>query len=876
LNGEIHGVDLDPNREQSKEHADVAGSNLTLAEATARAALIEVQSYDVSVDLTDGGGKPGAGTFLSRTEARFTSVETGAETFIDLIASDVRSATLNGEPLDVSGYDTEHGLAVPGIAAENVLVVEAECRYMNTGEGLHRFSDPVDGEVYLYSQFETADAKRMFACFDQPDLKAEFSFHITAPQHWEVISNAPVSGEEPAAGGAKLVHFATTPRMSTYITALVAGPYHVVRDEHDGIPLGIYCRQSLARYLDADEILTVTKQGFDFFHEQFGYRYAFGKYDQLFVPEFNAGAMENAGCVTMLEDYIFRGKVTDFAFESRANTVLHEMAHMWFGDLVTMRWWDDLWLNESFAEWASHLANAEATRYTEAWTGFATGRKAWGYRQDQLSSTHPVACEIPDVQAVEVNFDGITYAKGASVLKQLVAYVGQDSFMEGLRAYFRAHAFANTTLDDLLKALEKASGRDLSGWAGQWLETANVNTLRPAFEVGADGTFTSFAVVQEAPAGFPTLRTHRIAIGLYDLEDGKLVRRERIETDIDGARTDVAELVGQRQPDVVLLNDDDLTYAKIRLDPRSLATVTEHIGDFTASLPRALCWAAAWDMTRDGELATRDYLRLALGGLAGETTIGVVQVLLRQVLVALDAYADPAYSPTGYRQLAEAALERARAAEPGSDHQLVWTRTFAAAAREEDHRAVLRGLLAGDGSIPGLAVDTELRWHLLQCLVAIGGAGPDEIEAELRRDPTDQGQREAATARALVATPEAKAEAWRLATEDDELPNQTGLAYISGFSHPTQHELIAPYAERYFEIVADVWNRRSSEVAQNVVIGLYPAWDVSEETLHRTDAYLESRPDLAPALRRLINEGRDGVVRALKARVCDQAAAAAR
>ncbi len=851
----------------------MAGSNLTLTEATARAALLEVQSYDVSVDLTDGGGKPGSGTFYSRTETRFTCVEPGADTFIDLIAAGVRAATLNGEPLDVSGYDAEQGVLVPGLAAENVLVIEADCRYMNSGEGLHRFEDPVDGEVYLYTQFETADAKRMYACFDQPDLKAEFTFHITAPQHWEVVSNSEVTGAEPAAGGAKVVHFETTPRMSTYVTALVAGAYHAVRDSHDGIPMGIFCRQSLKRYLDHEEIFTVTKQGFDFFHEQFGYRYPFGKYDQLFVPEFNAGAMENAGCVTLVEDYLFRGKVTDFAFESRANTVLHEMAHMWFGDLVTMRWWDDLWLNESFAEWASHLANAEATRYTEAWTGFATGRKAWGYRQDQLSSTHPVSCDIPDVQAVEVNFDGITYAKGASVLKQLVAYVGQDAFMEGLRAYFRTHAYGNTTLDDLLKALEKASGRDLSGWAGQWLETANVNTLRPAFEVGADGTFTSFSVLQEAPADHPTLRTHRIAIGLYDLSGGKLVRRERIETDIEGARTDVAALVGQRQPDLVLLNDDDLTYAKIRLDPQSLETVTDHIGDFTASLPRALCWAAAWDMTRDGEMATRDYLRLVLGGIGGETTIGVVQVLLRQLLVALDVYADPAFSPVGYEQLANAALEQARVAEPASDHQLVWVRTFASAARGEEHLAVIRGLLDGSESIDGLAIDTELRWHLLQCLVGVGAAGTVEIDAELDRDPTDQGQREAATARALVPNPEAKAEAWRLATEDDELPNQTGLAYILGFSHSTQRALLAPYATRYFEIVADVWKRRSSEVAQNVVVGLYPTWDVSEVTVRRTDEFLASRDDLAPALRRLVNEGRDGVVRALRARARDLEAA---
>ncbi|MDQ1651396.1 MAG: aminopeptidase [Cryptosporangiaceae bacterium] len=850
----------------------MAGTNLTLAEAAARAALLDVQSYDVSVDLTDGGGKPGAGTFRTRSEIRFTASEPGASTFVDLVAAGIRSATLNGEPVDVSGYSAETGIALGNLAAENVLVVDADGQYMNTGEGLHRFADPVDGEVYLYTQFETGDAKRVYACFDQPDLKAEFTFHVTAPEHWHVVSNSQVESEDPDPSSAKVVHFATTPRMSTYITALVAGPYHAVRDEHDGIPLGVYCRQSLARYLDADEVLEVTKQGFDFFHAKFGYRYAFGKYDQLFVPEFNAGAMENAGCVTLLEDYIFRGKVTDFAYESRANTVLHELAHMWFGNLVTMRWWDDLWLNESFAEWASHLANADATRYTEAWTGFATGRKAWGYRQDQLSSTHPVACEIPDLQAVEVNFDGITYAKGASVLKQLVAYVGQDEFLEGLRAYFKSHAFGNTTLDDLLQALEKASGRDLSGWASQWLETANVNTLRPSFATAPDGTFASFTVVQEAPQDYPVLRTHRIAIGLYDLgEDGQLVRRRRVETDVEGPRTEVAELAGEKVPDVVLLNDDDLTYAKIRLDDDSLAVVTEHIGDFTDSLPRALCWAAAWDMTRDGEMATRDYLRLVLGGLAGETTIGVVQVLLRQVLVALDAYADPEFAPAGFRSLAESALRYARAAEPGSDVQLVWARTFAAAARQDDHLAVIRGLLEGSGSIPGLAIDTELRWHLLHCLVSMGAASEYDIEAEIERDPTDAGQREATTARALIPTAESKAEAWRMATEDDDLPNQTGLAVINGFAHPAQHELLEPYAIRYFEVVADVWARRSSEVAQNVVVGLYPHWAIRESTVARTDEFL-TRTDLPPALRRLVNEGRDGVTRALKARAKDLAA----
>ncbi|MFG1921495.1 aminopeptidase N [Cryptosporangium sp. NPDC048952] len=845
----------------------MAGTNLTLGEARERGDLLEVASYHITLDLTDGTGKPGTDTFRSVTEVKFSARRPGASTFIDLIAANVRAATLNGQNLDVSTYDPEKGLILDGLAEENVLVVDADCRYMNTGEGLHRFVDPVDDEVYLYSQFETGDAKRVYACFDQPDLKATFTLEVTAPEHWEVVSNT-----TPEVDGA-VRKFPPTARMSTYITALVAGPYHKVTDLHDDIPLGLFCRQSLKDFLDPDEIFEITKQGFDFFHEHFGVRYPFGKYDQLIVPEFNAGAMENAGCVTITESYIFRGKVTDYVRENRANTILHEMAHMWFGDLVTMRWWDDLWLNESFAEWAAHWAAAGGTRFTDSWAAFCTDRKGWGYRQDQLSSTHPIAADIPDMQAVEVNFDGITYAKGASVLKQLVAFVGEDEFVSGLRSYFKAHAFGNTTLADLLTALTEASGRDLSNWSAQWLETAGVNTLRPEFTLAPDGTYASFAVSQEGMAEHGTLRAHRIAIGLYDLSEstGKLIRRRRVETDIHGARTEIDELVGETPPAVVLLNDDDLTYAKIRLDERSLATVVEHIGGFTESLPRSLLWATAWDMCRDAELPTRDYVRLVLNGLAAESTISVVETQLRQARAALASYADPSWAPEGYKLVADAALERLRAAEPGSDVQLVWARTFAGTARTDENIAVLKTLLDGAEVVPGLEVDTELRWDFLQSLVARGAAGEAEITAELERDNTDQGSKEAATARALVPTAEAKAAAWHLATEDDTIPNQVGLSVIRGFGHPDQAALLEPYVERFFATVSDVWARRTSEVAQNVAVLLYPAWSVTQETVDRTDTWL-AQADHPPALRRLVVEGKDRLVRALRARACDASA----
>ena len=544
----------------------MTSDNLTRDEAATRSALITVASYQVDLDLTGSDA-----TFGSVSVVRFGCAAPGSSTFINLTAPAVREITLNDAPVSLDAFDGNR-ITLTRLAAENVLRVVADCAYSRSGEGLHRFTDPADGRVYLYSDLETFDAHRVYACFDQPDMKASYELAVTAPADWQVVSNMAPESTVPD-GEALRWHFPPTPVMPTYITAVAAGPYHVVRDEHDGIPLGVYCRQSLASYLDADEILEVTRQGFDFFHSSFGIKYPFGKYDQLFVPEFKEGAMENAGCVTFVEAYIFRSRVTDFAREARGETILHEMAHMWFGNLVTMRWWDDLWLNESFATWAGTLAQVEATRWTSAWTTFAQLYKAWAYRQDQLPSTHPIAADIPDIAAVEVNFDGITYAKGASVLKQLVAYVGRENFLDGVRKYFAVHAWGNATLADLLAALEETSGRDLAAWSTEWLQTAGVNTLRPSYSVDADGRFAEFAVEQEAPASHPVLRSHRIAIGLYDRTSAGLVRRQRVETDVAGPRTVVPELVGQPRPNLVLVNDDDLTYAKIRLDDHSLRTL---------------------------------------------------------------------------------------------------------------------------------------------------------------------------------------------------------------------------------------------------------------------------------------------------------------
>ncbi|MBV9595896.1 MAG: aminopeptidase N [Chloroflexi bacterium] len=839
--------------------------NLTRADARARAELLEVTQYQVELDLTDGAGRPGERTFRSRTTVRFRARHVGASTFVDLIAERIQAAALNGMPLATTDYASESGLPLPSLAADNTLTVDADCLYSNTGEGLHRFVDPVDGAVYLYSQFETADAKRMYACFDQPDLKARFSFMVTAPADWEVISNGRVSARSDGRGGAQVVRFNTTPPLSTYVTALIAGPYHKHTRSHDGIDLGVYCRASLAEYLDADAILEVTRQGFDWYHQAFDYRYPFDKFDQLFVPEFNAGAMENAGCVTIMEEYVFRSKVTQAEYERRAETMLHELAHMWFGDLVTMRWWDDLWLNESFATFASVLCQSQATRWTSAWTTFANVEKTWAYRQDQLPSTHPIAADIPDLHAVEVNFDGITYAKGASVLKQLAAYVGIDAFLRAMRVYFRQYEFRNSTLADLLRALEQESGRDLTTWSAQWLETAGINGLRVEFQLDAQGGYASFAVLQSPaePGGGP-LRNHRLRIGRYALDRGKLARVGQVELDVTGERTEVPELVGVLQPDLLLVNDDDLTYAKVRLDERSMATVVERIADIEDGLARALCWSAAWDMTRDAEMAAREYVRLALGGVLRESDIGVVQSIQARLRGALDRYADPLWAPEGWVQLADLAASGMRTAPPGSDFQLAWARSFAAAARTPEHIRSLRGLLDGSQSVPGLVVDTELRWSLLQGLVALGAAGDSDIDLELERDNTASGQRRAATARALRPTPEAKTEAWRLATTDVELPNAIVESIVAGFYHPAQHALTEPYLQRYFATVAQIWVERPGEMARMLAVGLYPD-SISDAALSTADAFL-AQASLPAGLRRLVSEGRDDVQRAVRAR----------
>ncbi|WP_380174502.1 aminopeptidase N [Kineococcus sp. DHX-1] len=847
------------------------GENLTREEARTRAGLVQVEHYEVDLDLTTGPE-----TFRSTTTARFTATP-GASTFVDLISPAVHEVVLNGTALDVAAVNDGVRIQLDDLAAENELLVVADCRYMNTGEGLHRFVDPVDDEVYLYSQFEVADSRRVYAVFEQPDLKAEFTFTVTAPAHWRVISNSPVEHRHPVDAGTRWT-FERTPRLSSYVTAIIAGPYEGSEDSlvsADGrtVPLGVYCRKSLVQHLDADNVVRATKQGFEFFEREFDRAYPFAKYDQVFVPEFNAGAMENAGAVTFVESYVFRSKVPQATVERRVVTVLHELAHMWFGDLVTMRWWNDLWLNESFAEFASTLAAAEATEWKGSWTTFNSLEKSWAYRQDQLPTTHPIVAEINDLEDVAVNFDGITYAKGASVLKQLVAYVGREEFLAGVRAYFARHAFGNTELVDLLRELEATSGRDLSAWSREWLETAGVATLRPVVETDADGTITAARLLQEAPAAHPHLRAHRIALGCYDLVDGSFERTHRVELDAAGASTELPQLVGRRRPDLLLVNDDDLAYAKIRLDDASLATALQHLDAFRDSLPRSLVAAALWDMTRDGESPARDYadllLTTLLPGDAARADSTVALVLLRQLTTTVELYTAPAHREEVRARTASTLLELLRAAAAGSDTQLQFARAFASAAHSPEHLAVVGGLYDGSQVIEGLDVDADMRWVLLTALVAGGVLGPEAVDAELDRDATATGQRSAAAARAAVPTAEAKQRAWADVVERGDLPNAVQASVIAGFSRVHDEELLRPFVEPYFAVLRTVWAERTNEMAQQIVTGLYPLELADHALVERTDAWLEAEPDAPPALRRLVLENRDGVARALRAQERD-------
>ena len=862
----------------------MTGGNLTRDEAAERARLLTAQHYAVELDLTRGDT-----TFGSRSTITFTCSEPGASSFVDLLAPSVRSVTLNGTALDPAEVFDGARVQLRDLQAENVVVIDADAAYSRTGEGLHRFVDPVDDEVYLYTQFEPADSRRLFANFEQPDLKARFQFTVTAPASWKVWSNETLEeltqGAEGAEGaeGANTWRFNPTEPISTYITAIVAGDYHVVEDSHtvrlaDGsdllIPVSAMVRKSLAPYFDAAAILEVTKAGLDFYHRIFDYPYPFGKYDSAFVPEYNLGAMENPGLVTFNEKMVFRSKTTDASYQGRASTIMHEMAHMWFGDLVTMKWWDDLWLKESFADFMGAYALVHATRWTEDWVAFANGRKAWAYRQDQLPTTHPIVADIRDLEDARLNFDGITYAKGASVLKQLAAYVGEEAFLEGARRYFKRHAFGNTTLNDLLDVLAETSGRDMRAWSRAWLETAGVNTLTAEIDTDANNVVTAARIRQTAVIEYPTLRPHRIAVGCYSPNPatGAVELVERFELDVDGEHTELPQLVGKPRPGLVLLNDEDLTYAKIQFTAEELDAF-EHggIAALPDSMARALAWSGVWHMTRDAVMSGRRFIAIVLRNIEAETDISVVQNLLGQVRLVRARFLDPAHRPAVDTVISTRIWELLAAAPAGSDHQVAFAYGAVRAASQDSDLTKLKALLSGDLGFDGLAVDQDLRWAIIEALAAAGLDDDGALaERELVADDTADGRRHRAAARAARPLAEAKAEAWQLVVATPDQPNDLIGAVLGEFQQIGQEKLVEPYVEPYFETLATIWAERTIQNAERILLGGYPWPLTSNELLARTDAWLASDAAKAPALRRLVLESRDDAARALRAQECDR------
>ena len=842
------------------------GTNITQIEAAQRSEIIKVESYKIDLDVTTG-----AETFLVKTTIKFAGLKPGSTTFLDCVGKRVISAKLNGADFDPK-FDGET-IFLPAIAADNTLEIEHEGIYSNSGEGLHRFVDPADNEVYLYTQFETGDARRMYACFDQPDQKATFTISTITPKHWAVISNYGIESAKDLDGDRKHTQFATSQVISTYVTAIVAGAYTSVHDEYKGektIPMGIYARKSFFQYVDAENIFEVTKQGFAYFEKTFGLAYPFGKYDQIAVAEYNWGAMENVGCVTFHEDVlIFRSKVTERSYISRASTIHHEMAHMWFGDLVTMKWWQDLWLNESFAEWASYMAVSESTKYKNAWTEFNSVRKNWAYRADQLSSTHPIAVEMKDLDDVRTNFDGISYAKGASVLQQLVAHVGRDNFIAGLRKYFAKHAYANTELSDLITELEATSGKDLTAWVATWLRTAGVNTLRPVIALDGD-KYASVAVKQEVPlipAGSKELRPHRLYIGLFDIKGDALTRRESIEVDIAGELTEIKELAGKKTADLLLINDKDQTYAKLRFDDRSVATMKKYLGQLDDSLARGLIWASLWDSTRDGELSASDYIEIALNALKGETDISMITATFTQIDTAIWAYLAPKNRDAVRLSVANTAQELLAGAKPGSDAQLQYARAFANNAFTPAQFESLKAML--NGSVDGLLMDADQRWFVFLCGVKRGIFGVSDIQSEGDRDKTAHGKQYVAYAHAALPNHEAKAAAFKSITTDD-LSNTIHSYKCRGFNENIHCDLLEAFVDEYFDAILKVWSTKGYEIAETTATLTFPTWAISDETVKKAQHWLDvTGKDASAALRRTVAEGRDAMTRSLKARAVD-------
>ncbi|OTA29706.1 aminopeptidase N [Alloscardovia macacae] len=851
------------------------GANLTRVEAQERAGVVSNVHYAVHLDVNQGDTD-----FRSISTITFDARE-GASTFVDLIANTVTSIELNGEKLDPATAFVDHRIELSGLKAQNTLTVDALAQYSHTGEGMHRSLDPTDGNVYLYTQFEVPDARRVYAVFDQPDIKATFDFTVDAPENWEVISIMPANEPEALGdgSGSKRWTYPTTPKMSSYLTAIVAGPYaswHTTHTLSDGrvVPMAIYSRQALkdAMAKDVDYLFDVTKKGMDFYDETWGVPYPYAKYDQLFVPEYNAGAMENIGTVTIRDSYIFESKVTDALFERRDVTVLHELAHMWFGDLVTMKWWNDLWLNESFAEFTSTLATAETTQWHDAWATFASGEKSWGQAQDEMPTTHPIVAEIKDLHDTEINFDGITYAKGASVLKQLVAYVGRKEFFAGIHNYLEKHQYSNATLTDLLAELEATSGRDLKNWSKQWLENAGINTITSSVRAAEDGTIEEMVLTQTASSDYPVLRDHRLAVAFYDVNEatGLVEMTERFDLDVTGEKTVVEAVAGKKRPAFIMVNEDDLTYTKLRFDAESLEFARQNLYRFSSALTRAVVWLSLWDMTRDAEFPAVDFVETSLKALGTEKESTTFRYALAQVATATGHYAPAARRASLKVEVAEELFRLAQAAEAGSDEQFQLVTAYLNNGSDPEFAERAAGLLSGSLVFDGLEIDNNFRWTILIAQAAAGVIGVSEIDAELAARDTTENRQFAVMAKAAIPTAEAKAWAWEQALHNDELTNSQLENVAGGFSMNSDPELYAPYVDKYAEVIDWIWENKTFHMSEALMsgtargTGLYPSYADPARLVEVGEAWMASHASADAALRRMVNENLDSSKRVLR------------
>jgi aminopeptidase N len=830
---------------------------LTLDEAQARARLVHVDSYDIHLDLTRGDE-----TFRSTSTIRFATSGERASTFVELQCRSLVSATLNGVDLPSEAHQGNR-LVLDGLLGANEVVVVADIDYTTTGDGMHRFVDPADGEVYVGAYVGVVNAQLVFACFDQPDLKARIRTSVMVPTGWTAVGPGRVTS---CVDGR--IEMAATPPVSPYLFVLVAGPLHAVHSEHRGLPFSVYARASLARQLenDAPEILGIAHACYDHYLEIFDPPYPFDKYDQAFVPELNWGALEQVGCILLRDEYVYTSTVTHEQRVERANTIAHEMAHMWFGDLMTLKWWDDIWLNESFAELMGSQVVEEATTFDGAWTSFAARRKPWGYDADERTSTHPVAplaAGVLDTDTALANFDGISYAKGASALRQLEAWLGREDFFAGINALLTERSFGVATLADLLQSLSQVSGEDVEAWADRWLRTTGIDTLRAVrrgdgLRIEHDGT-----------------RPHVVPVGLYDDLEGSLVRRSTVDVRVgaNAPHADVHLAAGEQQPALWLVNDGDLTYAKVRLDEQSHDAAAHSLSSIADPLSRAVVWVSWRDEVRDGRMRPGLFVDLVERHLSVDDDVLLVDGVLSWARHHVaDRYAAPEDRDAVLASLRRTcdALIAGTQDDPASSLRLTALRWQVTTAHRAD-AAELESWLA-DGVPGGPLVDDDLRWRILRRLAVLGAIDDERIRAELAASPTDENSLNALWCRASRPDRAAKDLARDLVLGlVPGIPEQSSYAVTAlsdGMWQAEQAELLAPYVGPWLYATRDLAQRRGPSVASAVLWSGFPWHAVDDDTLALVDAVM-SDPATTPATRRRLGDQRDEYARALRIRERD-------